>query len=265
MKYRYALLIIFILSLYNCDNPSAPKFQTEISVFAILHPEWKHQEIYVYRTYENIADSVSKEDLFVKDAIVTLISGSDQKIELTYIFDTDRMQSRYIDSTEHLNVMPGSQYKLIVETEFGTLEGKTVVPNPIRILAPEQGDSIEDKSNLEIRWNVVKNAEGYIINLFSPPEKIQFDENDFYTRRETHWFNLTDTLFVIPGEYIRYEDFSNFGEFIEENRRYTLKIMALDKNFKHHLFDGYDISGVTNGYGLFGSAVVDSLDIFVIK
>lgn len=44
-----------------------------------------------------------------------------------------------------------------------------------------------------------------------------------------------------------------------------MKIMALDKNFKHHLFDGYDISGVTNGYGLFGSAVVDSLDIFVIK
>jgi len=263
MKYKYTLLIIFFLILNNCDNPSALKFQTGISVFAILHPEWKHQEIFVYHTYENIADSVSEEDLFVKDAIVTLLSGSDQKIELTYIFDTDRMQSRYIDSTEYLNVMPGSQYKLIVETEFGTLEGKTVVPNPIRILAPEQGDSIEDRADVEIRWNAVENAEGYIVNLLSPPEKIQFNENIFYTSRYRRWFNSIDTIFVIPGKYIQYEEF--YGEFIEENRRYTLKVMALDKNFKHHLFDGYDVSGVTNGYGLFGSAVVDSLDFFVIK
>ncbi|MCK4448693.1 MAG: DUF4249 family protein [Candidatus Marinimicrobia bacterium] len=260
MKHKYTLLIIFILSLYNCDNPSTPKFQTEISVFAILHPDWKHQEIYVYRTYENIADSVSKEDLFEKDARVT-VSGYNQQIEFTYFYDADLRQSRYIDSTEHLNVMPGSQYKLIVETEFGTLEGKTVVPNPIRILAPEQGDSIKDRADVDIRLNAVENAEGYIINLLSPPEKIWMN----YNFRSTRCFNSTDTIFVIPGEYIRYEDFSRFGEFIEENRRYTLKVMALDKNFKHHLFDGYDISGVTNGYGVFGSAVVDSLDFFVIK
>jgi len=258
--------IIFILSLYNCDNPSAPKFQTEISVFAILHPEWEHQEIYVYRTYENIADSVSKEDLFVKDAIVTL-SGSDQQIGFTYVFNTDRMQSRYIDSTQRLIVVPGKQYELRIESEFGILKGKTVVPHPISILAPEQGDSIEDKSDVKIRWNAVENAEGYIINLLSPPERNQFDENIFWIYRERRYFNSIDTLFVIPGKYIRYYDTHPhpYSEFIEENRRYTLKVMALDKNFKHHLFDGYDISGVTNGYGLFGSAVVDSLDFFVVK
>ncbi|MBU4445246.1 DUF4249 domain-containing protein [bacterium] len=266
MKYRYALLIIFILSLYNCDNPSAPKFQTEISVFAILHPEWEHQEIFVYRTYENIADSVSEEDLFEKDARVT-VSGYNQQIEFTYIYDADLRHSKYIDSTQRLIVVPGKQYELRIESEFGTLKGKTTVPFPIRILAPEQGDSIEDKSDVEIRWNAVENAEGYIINLISPPVRTQFDENHFSIGRDIHWFNSTDTLFVIPGKYILYYDSHPYphSEYIEENRRYTLKVMALDKNFKHHLFDGYDISGVTNGYGLFGSAVVDSLDFFVVR
>lgn len=205
MKNKYALFIIFILSLYNCDNPSAPKFQTEISVFAILHPEWEHQKIYVYRTYENITDPVSREELFVKDARVTL-SGADQQIEFTYIYGADLRHSNYIDSTQRLIVVPGKQYELRIESEFGILKGKTVVPHPIRILAPEQGDSIEDKSDVKIRWNAVENAEGYIINLLSPPKRYQFDENIFWITRDTRRFNSIDTLFVIPGKYIWYYD-----------------------------------------------------------
>lgn len=260
---RYFVLINFLV-LISCDNPVVPKFKTELSVYAVLIPGAEHQEIYVYRTYENIPDSISREDLFVKDALVT-VSTFDQHVDFTCVYDTSQKRSKYIDLTEQLIVIPGKQYELKIENSIGILKGKTIVPDSIRILSPEIADSIKDKSDLKIKWDAGKNAAGYIINLYSPPQKIISSDNQYAVIRHSYCFYTTNTFFIIPGKYIRFYESSPFGEFIEKNRRYTLKVIALDVNFKQNLFDGSDISGVTNGYGLFGSVSVDSLDFYVIK
>ena len=54
---------------------------------------------------------------------------------------------------------------------------------------------------------------------------------------------------------------------VSQNKRPNLsvpKTVGFDENFKHHKFDGYPIAGVENGYGVYGSVVVDSVDVFVI-
>lgn len=171
----------------------------------------------------------------------------------------------YIDSCDKLIVKPGDYYELRVETEFGMLTGYTRVPHSINIITPQSRDLVRDSTHMNILWNRNEFAHGYVVNLLGPPVMIQFSEGNYYTYRSTRCFCTTDTSLVIQSDYLTFPHEPPLGEYIEENLRCTLKIMALDENFKNHLFDGYDICGITGGYGLFGSATVDSVDFFVIE
>ncbi len=263
-KIYLLLMAIITVFLYKCDLPDTPEFQQEISVIAILRPGSDHQQFSVYNTCELIADSVSTEDLFVKNAEVK-IKGGGQEIEFIYVFDEDRLKSIYVDSSEKLIVKSGEYYELIVETENGTLTGETLVPHLINIIDPLQGDSVVEGTNLNLLWNTDEFAYGYIINLLCPPVRIQFSEDIYFVSRKTHCLYTTDTSFVIPSDYLTFPNEPSQGEYIEEDLRCTLKIMALDKNFKNHLLDGYNISGVEGGYGLFGSVMIDSLDFYIVE
>lgn len=250
--------------LFRCDFPNAPDFRQEISIIAILRPTMKFQKIFVYNTHEFITDSFSAADLFIKNAQVR-VTGGGQVIDFRYFFNESSSLSMYIDFVDKLIVKPGDRYEISIKTTNGILTGHTTVPHSVDIITPLPGDSLINNSNVNILWEADEFAYGYIINLLDPPVKIQFNENSFYTYRNTHCFYTTDTSFVIPGNYIIFSEESSQGEYTEIDLRYTLKLMAIDENFKNHLFNGYDISGIKGGYGLFGSATVDSVDFFVIE
>lgn len=93
-KISWLLIAIIIVLLSRCDFPEAPGFKEEISIFAILRPGVKQQKFSIYNTYEFIADSVSAEDLFMKDAKV-IVSSYGQEIEFSYFFDENCLKSIY--------------------------------------------------------------------------------------------------------------------------------------------------------------------------
>ncbi len=249
---------------FRCNFPDAPDFKQEISIIAILRPDVEYQQVSIYYTHEFISDSIRAEDLFITDAAVRL-SGAGQEIEFSYYFDQNYLKSMYIDSKEKIIVRPGEYYEIRIETDNEILTGHTVVPHSLKIITPQVKDSLLNNNCFNLLWNSDKSAHGYIINLLSPPIRIQFSENSYYNYRSTNCFYTTDTSYVISADYINFPNEPPYGEYLEEDLRCTVKIMALDENFKNHLFDGYDICGIEGGYGLFGSATIDSVDFYVIE
>jgi len=264
MKGKYPALSIILFCLLACDNPEAPPFKEEASVFAVLFANLESQQVFVYRAHEDVADSLRNEDLFIPDAIVR-IADSEREVNFTCRYDSSYRRLKYTNTVEKLRVRPGERYRLTVKTEIGTMTGTTTVPSSICFLAPPEGGCVRHHSEVEVRWRATENAYGYAINLLGPPWNNGFSGAYAGTGRDISTFSTTDTMLVLPDKYITYEEKPKFGWYLEEERRYTVKIMALDRNFKHHLFDGYEVAGVHGGYGLFGSAVVDSLDIYVVK
>lgn len=256
-------LLMIPLFLLGCLNTTSPKFEEEMSVYTVLIPDAEHQYIFVYKTYEDIEDLIKAEELFIKDAVVTVESSS-QVINYSYFYDESHYNapSRYIDQEQKVIVKPGEKYILTVKTDIGILTGETIVPNPIKLLTPVDGSTVEYRSVLKISWEKDDTAFGYIIRLEGPPYQRERPDGKIFTRRNLFSFNTTDNSIQISGEYIRYYEGQ---EYIEDDRRFTIKVMGLDKNLRQHQFDGYPIAGVKNGYGVFGSVVIDSLDIYVVK
>ncbi len=264
--FKILTILITALTLISCLNNTAPEFKEEISVFAVLQQGVDQHYVFVYKTYADIEDLIEAEELFIKDAGVT-IENSTQSINLSYYYDELRYinQSRYIDLEQKVIVKPGEKYTLTVKTGIGLLTGETIVPNPIKLLAPINGSTFKDRSILEISWEKDDTVYGYVIKLEGPPYEWEWREGTIYKGRDSFMFNTTDNSIQIPGKYIRYYEEHWRGQYIETDRRYTIKVMGFDKNFKQHQFDGYPIAGVENGYGVFGSVVIDSVDVFVVK
>ncbi len=258
-----SLILVVLILVSNCDNPAKAKFHKELSTVAILSPGSNNQIIFVYETMEGIEDSVISENLFVKDAKVN-IYNSDHNYEFTYMYDESLRKSVYINKNSNFKFIPGEKYQLKIESDIGVLRGTTIIPDSVKIISPVDNDSIVDRTDVEIKWKPGNNSYAYVINIFGPPFKIDFMGNEFI-KRDTWDFHTTSESIIIPGSYFRYKSYSEYYDYTEKESRYTVMIMALDDNFKFHLFDGSDIAGVNNGWGVFGSTMIDSVDIFVVK
>lgn len=262
---RLFILSISFIFIFNCKNNSAPKFEEEISVYVVLEKGLEQHFIFVYRTFEDVEQLIEAEELFIKNGEVE-IRNSDSVYKFDYYIDSTNYYtpSRYTNISEKFVIESGETYSLKIETDIGTLKGETTVPNPIRLLTPYPNTYTTDRTPLEIIWEKDDTAFGYVINLKGPPYNFSW-QGKTTVRRDIHIFNTVNQSIIIPGELIRYDEQHWNGEFIEDERRYTLILMGFDENFKHHEFDGYPVAGIENGYGVFGSVVVDSLNIFVRK
>gem|GEM_PF-678068 len=139
-----------------------------------------------------------------------------------------------------------------------TVYGRTVVPDSFRILFPRDGDTVS--LNDSMVWTRSRNCAGYYMSIV------------LIERRDTSFFDLAipndtsagnyDTLvFRLPQMFFLYQF---------EQGIHTLRLYALDTNY----FDwvsaggfgfggGGDTTRLVGGLGVFGSAVVESLTVYV--
>ncbi len=126
--------------------------------------------------------------------------------------------------TETLQIQPGVTYAVTVETPLGTIQGRTTVPGPFQVFAPDPSQVL--------RWTRSRGALAY--QVVTPVREAL----------------VTDTLFVgEPGE---------FGQSGPSTR-----VTALDSNYTEYLRRAQGEArrpeitpaavGLTGGYGLFGS------------
>jgi len=68
----------------------------------------------------------------------------------------------------------------------------------------------------------------------------------------------------MPSSYqINDTSFTIYRDYGFKNGKYFVKVMAYDKNYHYHHAEGISNCGVSRGYGVFASAVIDSISFFI--
>lgn len=258
--------ILILLLIFRCENSTKPEFKREVSVKAFISPYWKYQEIYVYYSTDSLDREMEPKEVFIRDAKV-IVTGAHQKVSFHYIED-EYGSPKFIDIPDTLKVIPGERYTLRIETDVGTVTGETVVPEEIKIINPADGETFRDKTPVYIEWEQNNTLPPYGLDFLGPLYKWELDSvsHDSLSRRDFENFYSYTNSFCIDSIYIRYYKAhpNPYCKYVGEDRRYTIIVIAVDENYKEYYLNAGKSCGIENGYGFFGSAVVDSVDIFVV-
>jgi hypothetical protein len=147
----------------------------------------------------------------------------------------------------------------IAKDGFDTVYGRTVVPDSFRILFPREGDTVS--MNDSMVWTRSRNCAGYdmSITVIAGPDTSFFD---LAMPNDTTAGNLDSTVFRLSQMFFLYQ---------VEPGIHELRLYALDTSY----FDwvsaggfgfgggGGDTTHLVGGLGVFGSAVVESLTVYV--
>ncbi len=256
---KYQAIFISLLLLFNCikmPNDNA-EYNEEVSIIAILYSNVAKQRIYLY--YTSGIDERSNYK-FVTDAKVEVYNNQ-QNINFRHKIDTTASYDNFIGQyyTNYPAVPcihPNMNYSLSVTTEDGlNLSGCTTVPAEFNIIFPTDKMVLKENMNLDIlvKWRKSKNSYGYLINLLDPPSEFyNYYFRTSYYGRSCHSYATSDTAYTIYEDWIKLK-----------KGKYTIKVMAYDRNFHDHYFSSIDKSGINGGYGVFASAALDSVDFYV--
>ena len=244
--FGFSTIIILMLLLGNCDHSptKVESFQKTISIVGILDNSANPQKIYAFYT-----TGLNEATEFVPDAVVT-VSSNGQHIRFSPVCDSIRRICYYSDRPGTLQVFPEVKYHLTLVTPEGdSLYGETVVPGEFKIIEP-MGGTIKTENSLSIRWSRSQSAYGYILNLINPPTEHPPGSGNFI-HHQPSCYQTEDTSYTI------------FREYGFKPGKYTIKVMAYDKNYHYHHAEGISRCGVIGGYGVFASAVIDSVSFDV--
>jgi hypothetical protein len=240
-----ALIIASILWLIACEEP-AP-YEPELNIFCLLTTNAVQQRVMLERAYK--LDELSGHDL--KDVVV-ILSGTSFTDTLKAQDDTSGLYY----SSPGLEIKPLCEYRLKVwAKDMDTVWGRTRLPGEFRIIHPEDGDTISGPYSI-----IFKKSEGaavYWLVVYS-------------LERPDEWFNW----------YLSPPDIGQDGTitYVFYSYRFSgptiLKIFAVDSNFQRYqekLWEWEDEEevkrlqeGIEGGLGVFGSAVVESISVFIL-
>ena len=155
---------------------------------------------------------------------------------------------------------PGDEFGLrVARAGFDTVYGRTVVPDSFRILLPRDGDTVTMSDSMV--WTRSRGCAGYYMSFRS------IDQGDtFYYSlaipNDTSGNNFDSLVFTFPQMVFLYQF---------ETGKHTLRVYALDTSY----FDWVRARGfgpgagpdtasrLTGGLGVFGSAVAESVEVYV--
>lgn len=245
LKWLIAMLILLFTSCY--DLPTNTKmFKREISIIGILDTSNQSQKIYAYYTSKPDENTES-----IQNALVQVYNNN-QNINFHLYKDTlDYPIFFFSDRPETLHVIPEIKYHLKLATDEGdSVTGETTVPGMFKISTPVSNSSIKISRSLLIEWSKSKSAYGYIINLINPPTEYP-PGSGHLIYHSPECFQTNDTTYTIYRDY-------GF-----KKGKYAAKVMAYDENYHYHHAEGISSCGVFGGYGVFASAVIDSVSFSI--
>ncbi len=246
-RLRYALLIItltFILLQSGCNDRSAENFENIVNVCGVVRNEASYIELAVDHTY----NMDEPEGSYLDSAIVMLFNSD--------FSDTFLGQWFFYDYRVYgIQVSAGETYNLMVAAEgYDTLYGQTTVPGDYQILSPLPGDTITVDDT--IVYTIGHGTKDYQIWCY------------YYTGEWNEGLvygfpNFSkDSIMKIPLAVL-----SEFIEPLDTNIVCTFEIAGYDSNYYnyHYFYDSDDPPqcGVKGGIGLFGSAWVRSVDVYL--
>lgn len=234
----FALITLAFILIISCEKSPYEEYEPQLNIYCFLRNDKPQQEVIVDRTYK--IDEVAKFDL---EDVCVILSGNGQCDTLV-----QRDDSIGIFSTRGSFLMiPDTSYDIKVSAkDFASLTGTTTMPDSFKIISPLLGDTVDYYSDTLC---IAKNR---IDDIFFISYIYQDTLYPFW------WVGSSDTN-VLKLAYLQFIP-PRSGE-------YTIKIMKADSNFFNYTFhinnDSLICCGVAGGLGLFGSAWVESVRVFI--
>jgi hypothetical protein len=166
----------------------------------------------------------------------------------------------YYYTANPVSIESGDTFRLrVVKDDFDTVYGRTVVPDTFAILFPRDGDTVSIADSMV--WTRSRNCAGYYMSF----RNIEGADTFYYglaIPNDTTGNNFDTLTFTFPRMVFLY----GFDPGL-----HTLRVYALDTNY----FDWVSAGGfgfgagrgetthLVGGLGVFGSAVVESLTVYV--
>lgn len=159
----------------------------------------------------------------------------------------------YADTGRRIKVVPGCQFFLrVICPDYTEINGQTTVPGDFAIVTPEAGDTLAAVGGyvgFRVSWLRSSGASSYVVEI----ARSQADSVGSSAWRLRHsYVVLGDTTW--SGQYRVREDIS--GPF-------TIRVMALDRNYHEHVLAGAPAAGVENAFGVMGSCWTKAVTVWV--
>jgi hypothetical protein len=268
MRILYTILILSIITLEGCKEPTSPnEYRNELVVFGFLITGQTIDSITVQRT-ARIDEFYTPEAVAISNAHV-VVSGNG-------IFDTlhhdPATPGRYYSVNTKNRIEPAKTYTLtIVAPGFPTITGSTTVPDFIRITnranIPRQLTYLSESLRLE--WNANNHYADYLFSvtsLDSPVIKIDRNNPHADTTKLPEKTTFQFGLYEMDHTVVPWFAFNYYGE-------NSIAISAIDSNYydfiRRVVVQGTDIRDIQfnlqGGIGVFGSAAIDTIHVRLVQ
>lgn len=239
--------IALLVLLWSCEKPPSEEYKPELNIFCLLRTNAKEQWVKVSRSYK--MDEPSDYDL---EDVIVILSGDNFTDTLIPKADTPGI---YINK-DSVEIKPLHTYHLLVYArDMDTVRGRTSVPGDFEIIYPKEGDTLSGVED-SIILKKSEEAKGYYIII---------GIEDMTFSSSYSWTEPQDTA---PDSLASYPIPTWFH--IWESGPGIIKIAAVDTNYwsYRHKWDWEEEGvrlqeGIEGGLGVFGSAVVESVRVFI--
>ena len=264
IKYIFLLSIIF----FACDeiNP-VNDFSNDYTFLCILKSDQPTQKAYLYKAVNivNINDVIPA-DAFILDAEIIMSDGiiSSQLQVRENVPNTEEWLVYSDDSVFYGSILPNKKYDIQIKVNDEIIIGSTTTPGEFAINVPEDntinlnkdtdkdyvGNTLVYKYRLS--WSESANASHYVVY----PTLIYENEGAYYKYYYLAYEPIytADTFAVIDIPEV-YPDASVIGYYPISAR---IVVVSVDKNYYEYNILKRDRAGLSSGYGVFGSTIVDS-------
>ena len=268
-------ILLLIILLLSCNDLLKQKELKELSLSCTLSPDHEYQNIYLYKTSQEITEEHQHINFVIRDAKV-YINYDNNTIPLKYYENSKNMQysnlygPAYSDRYNPIEIKKGDKYNIIVKYPDTCLRGYTVIPKELKIITPKNGDTLPADRDININLNINNIDRRITVDLFSrkmkgiDPLSLKGD-SIIHRWRLHHLDTLANSPLVINKNmtrdsfYIWRYDFRYI-----KNSAYKLKVKLWDKNITEYHFGNDNSSGIKyGGYGYVGSCISDSVKFYI--
>ncbi len=222
------------------------------------------QQLYIFKTepyenytYINLGPGIKFGPLdnqafirFIENAEVNVEGNNGTDYSYTYVYDSLEYITKYYSIDQHNYLSKNSTYELKCKINDQFISGSTTTPGDFNIVFPPNHKRIDlndYKENVGIMWGESNKAFGYCVKI------------------KTYW-----TTFYDGEEMSRTNKYEYFTEknsvdveasFLMGDKA-IIEIRAIDENIYNHIVKEVNQSGLEGAYGVFGSSVMKSVEVY---
>jgi hypothetical protein len=223
------LLLVVAFFTAGCEHSAVENYNNVLNIFSVIKQGKSIPSVMVNRTYKLNEQS----QRCIENAIV-ILSGK------TFIDTLSLSDSLYV-STDSIVLNPMDTINICVKVPgFDSVCGATVIPDSIIILQPANNDTVKQSDSLAIRTI----PDTYYHFTVYEGDKI------FTEVGKTE----PDSLLIVPFRWFKLKE-----------GIHRIEIKAYDKNYSQYVANNKNPSGLSGGFGTFGSVSTREINLYLKK